>query len=723
MSRGDSVKSTISTISAICLISLASTAGASDKLDAFFDLTETGAPIKAMGIGANAIADTAAIDIAQSLFIKSVRPDETRTAIVEMGGQVHMIVGQILTATIPTSMIAGLAEMDAVQFVEADKPLQRKSDVAGTEIGVTEIHAGTAGLPVAFTGKNVVVGVIDTGIDYTHPDFRDADGNNRILSIWDQNRGGGPTPEELEFSFGTECDSASITDGICPLFDSDGHGTHVSGIAASRNEAYRGVAPDANIIVVSYDSSLELDSGYANPIFSTKICQAAYYIFTKADELGLPAVINLSLGTHIGPHDGTSLFEECLSGLIQGSAGRAIVAAAGNEHTTDTTYTGIHAGGDIDGTSATNFEIREITSDRIYYIDFWGTSGSDLSAGLAVRSGSLDDDAPVVGFTDLIAPGDRRSGSLLDGKIRYVINARETASALNGKPHIGVRIILDSSFQNVSNYSFDLVVKGQGHFDAWLFPDKPAATVQFTSTAGTHAGSDGATWTYLPGDRQSSVAVPATARDIIAVAGYASRTQWEGGPGCCRVSHQLDDLLSFSSAGPSADPAATGSKPDIAAPGGMIASTLSGLTTPNSLLMMSDGAHFLMAGTSMAAPFVTGTIALMFSADPNYTHTDVKRFLLETAYVDEKVSGGSADRWGAGKLDALAAMELALQNAASGSFDANEGLAPPDSAGGAKKAGCTLSPAAPFGNGLEWMLIGLALTPIAIASRRRKRAA
>ena len=234
----------------------------------------------------------------------------------------------------------------------------------------------------------MIVGIIDTGIDYNHEDFMDADGNSRILSIWDQKRHGGPSPTEIQGSYGTECDSESISDGSCPMIDSDGHGTHVAGTAAGRDPVYGGVAPDANIIVVSYDSSLDLGSGYADTIFSTNICQAAYYVFEKASELGMPAVVNLSLGTHIGPHDGTSLFEECLSGLVNGASGRAIVAAAGNEYSDDTYYTGIHAGFEVSNSiAATNFVIRQTSRDRIYYMDIWGAPGSDLSIGLAIHNG------------------------------------------------------------------------------------------------------------------------------------------------------------------------------------------------------------------------------------------------------------------------------------------------------------------------------------------------
>jgi minor extracellular serine protease Vpr len=496
------------------------------------------------------------------------------------------------------------------------------------------------------------------------------------------------------------------------MIDNDGHGTHVAGTAAGRNAVYGGVAPDANIIVVSYDSSLDLGSGYADTIFSTNICQAAYYVFEKASELGMPAVVNLSLGTHIGPHDGTSLFEECLSGLVNGAAGRAIVAAAGNEYSDDAYYTGIHTGFEVENsTAATNFVIRKPSQDRVYYIDIWGTQGSDLSIGIAMHNGRPS--GSPKDFSEFTAPGETDDGSFLDGKIRYKINASETSSALNGKPHIGIRITIDPSITNPKDYSFDLVARGTGSFDAWLFPDKPAKTIQFTSVSGDISGD----WNYVAGDSRMSVAMPSTSPEIISVGGYTSRNRWNGGPGCCEVAYAVGDILNFSSSGPSANASATGFKPDIAAPGGMIASALSSAVSPNSLLILEDGKHVLQAGTSMATPFVTGTIALMFSADPNYTSNDVKRYIIESAYSDDFTGEVPNARWGNGKLDVLRALEFAINGGSSGSFDSNESLSEPENAGGGSS--CQLIIGETSGGCMAYAILA-AIALITISIRRRK---
>lgn len=674
------IRQIISVAACCAILSAAGDIGAQVKLDPYFDISSHANSLKSISLDGDASSSS---DV--HVFIKSSDTQKTRESIIAAGGKVHMTVGGIITASVDLSSLKAIAKNEDVVFIEAEKPVYLKNDVAGNEINSTDVHAG-AELSQAFTGRGVIVGLIDTGIDYRHTDFLDAEGRSRILAIWDQNRSGGPAPAEISDSYGTECDTESIAAGSCPIRDYEGHGTHVAGILAARHETYGGVAPDANIVAVTYDSSLDLGSGYANTIFSTKICQAAYYVFAKAQSLGMPAVVNLSLGTHLGAHDGSSLFEECLAGLVRDSAGRAIVAAAGNERSSDETYTGIHAGFEVNGTAATNFVIRQATRDRIYYIDFWAAPGANLSVGLAIRQAYASGEP--LQYSGLVAAGERKEGSFVNGSIGYTINSTETQSALNGKQHVGITITLGSSVTQPSNYSFDLVVEGRGAFDAWLFPDKPSRTIQFTSISGDR----GAGWSYVAGDRIKSVAIPSTSPDIISVGAYTSRNQWDSGSGCCQVTYELGNLLDFSSSGPSASANATGTKPNLTAPGGMIASSLSNDTIPNSLLVVGEGKHMLQAGTSMAAPFVSGAIALMFEANPNFTHSDVLRYLSEGAYSDEAVGDVPNDRWGLGKLDVLKAVELAIAGGASGSFDASRdtsAVEPNDPAQGSSGSGCS----------------------------------
>lgn len=707
------IRKALTVILGTSIVCLAAVSWAQTKVDPFL---ETALPAAIAGKALSISAPPPAAPRPVELFIKSSDPAATAEAVRAAGGQVHASIGSILSANLPSDAISSIAEDDAVEFVEGAKPISAFNDVAGTELGVPEVHQGTTTLPSGYAGRGVIIGIIDTGIDYRHEDFQDADGKSRILAIWDQSRSG-TGPAEISDTYGTECGAEAIADGSCPIVDAEGHGTHVAGIAAGRDETYGGVAPDANIIVVRYDSRLSLDTGYADPIFSTKICEAAYYVFAKAGQMGMPAVINLSLGTHLGAHDGSSLFEQCLAGMTGDVAGRAIVAAAGNEVSSESSYTGIHTGFAVrDTTAATNFVIRNTTRDRIYYIDFWGAKESSLKVGLAIHSGTPS--GPPLESSAMVAFGDQLEGSFLGGKVRFLINATETASALNGKPHAGIRITLDQTITEPSDYSFDLVVTGSGSFDAWLFPDKPARTVQFTSVQGDRGGK----YAYTAGDQQKCIAIPATSPNIISVAAYATRTRWTVDGLTWTFNGQgLGEILKFSSSGPSADPEATGQKPEIAAPGGMIASALSSQSQAGSQVTMSDGRHFLQAGTSMAAPFVSGTIALMFQANPNFTQADTERFLTQSAYADEYVGQLPNNRWGFGKLDVLAALEVAITGTASGRFGQSGSVSLPTTntgAGGSSSCQLVAFSGAVPGNPLELALVAAALLAVTVLRRR-----
>ncbi len=691
---------------------------ANPKIDPYLELGFNDGRVKALSISAPfpsvPSSDDAQDDPQVEVFIKASDVDAAKAVVSLAGGSVRMVSGQVMTALIPASRLGMVADAEEVLFIEASKPIGLSNDIAGSEIGLTEVVQAT-GLPASYTGDGVIIGIVDTGVDYSHPDFLDAEGRSRVLAIWDQSRTGGTAPVEIDEGYGSECLLDSISSGQCPLMDVDGHGTHVSGIAAGGDEKYRGVAPGAHLVVVKYDARLSLESGYADTLFSTKICEAAYYVFAKAAQYGVPAVVNLSLGTHLGAHDGTSLFEQCLAGLVQGQAGRALVAAAGNEYSGDRDYTGIHAGFDPQGeTKATNFVIMQKTGDRVYYIDFWGALGSDLSVGLAMHRGAPNGNPDEK--SKMAEKGDKVFGSFDNGKINYLINAIESESALNGKQHVGIRIVLGAGVESPMAYSFDLMVGGAGGFDAWVFPDKPARTIQFTSIEGDIGGE----YKYVPGDRVKSIAMPATSPAVIAVAAYATRTIWSAeGYNWQFNGQELGAILNFSSAGPTADMAYTGQKPEISAPGGMIASSLSSGTAVSGQVISDDGKHYMQAGTSMSAPFVSGAIALMFQNNKNFTQGDVEGFLTKSAYADSFTGSVPNDRWGAGKLDLLKAMEAAVNGVASGDFAAQGSLSmPSENSGG--KAGCALATTAAAGVSAPAIASAIAIALASLSIKRRR---
>ena len=160
-------------------------------------------------------------------------------------------------------------------------------------------------------GTNIILGEVDTGIDWTSSDFKNPDGTTRILNIWDQNVPGTPP---ASFSYGTEWTAAQINAGTCTHHDIYGHGTHVMGTAAGNGSAtgngqpafqFMGMAPRADIIVVATDFT------------TASILDGVNYIFQKAAAAGKNAVVNLSLGTQYGAHDGSEVFDTAIDAMTR----------------------------------------------------------------------------------------------------------------------------------------------------------------------------------------------------------------------------------------------------------------------------------------------------------------------------------------------------------------------------------------------------------------------
>ncbi len=256
----------------------------------------------------------------------------------KVGLRIRSIAGDVVTGTIALSAVKKLETIAEVERVEAARAMHPDLDLAVVESRTNLVHVG----PPGRRGAGVIVGICDSGCDFTHPSFRRTDGTSRILFLWDQ----GLTPQAGEtspagFGFGVEYTNAQINAALAAANpfalvrhrDPGGHGTHVTGIAAGDGSApgqgrpggtFVGVAPEADIIVVSNASN-----GLEGLGTSASTLDAVNYIFQQAGTLTRPCVVNMSLGDNLGPHDGTSLLERGLDNLL-GGAGRAFVKSAGN---------------------------------------------------------------------------------------------------------------------------------------------------------------------------------------------------------------------------------------------------------------------------------------------------------------------------------------------------------------------------------------------------------
>jgi len=253
---------------------------------------------------------------------------EDLTDLAALGFDVNSRIGSVSTVVIAPNRLHDLARIPGVRFIqEAGK--ETASSYSNTLLmGVVDIHHGALSTgPV--TGQGVLMAIYDSGIDLTSPLFRDATDTTRtrIVGVWDQTLS---TPElhpPEGFTYGSELLQPDldgrIISGQIPLGfgeDRTGHGTGVTAIAAGGGDEI-GIAPEASILVIKGGDGRFSESG---------IVDALNYIDGVATRLGMPVVVNLSIGSHRGPHSGTRVYEKAID-AFSSNPGRVVVVAAGND--------------------------------------------------------------------------------------------------------------------------------------------------------------------------------------------------------------------------------------------------------------------------------------------------------------------------------------------------------------------------------------------------------
>ncbi|MER5786148.1 S8 family serine peptidase [Streptomyces mobaraensis] len=504
---------------------------------------------------------------------------------------------RIRTAIVPFDGLETLAEHDGVERIVPAHLLRPYLDVARTSVGVDTFQNDTG-----LTGKNVLVGVVDTGIDPHHPAFA-----GRIERIWDQTLHGPGVPEG---AFGLELKGAHLTQSR----DTEGHGSHVSGIFAGAESVYRGVAPDARIVVVKTNF---LDAG---------ITAGIQYVFRVGREMGLPTVVNLSLGGHYDPHDGSDAMSRSVD--EETGPGRLVCCAAGNEGTDD-----IHARVPVDGTAVKSLPcIPDVKGRRHdFMLNGWYATGSRFEVAVVAPSGHSTAFQGPIPTTENPA----RTYDLPDGKVEI---ATPETNTLNADRNFFVMVGPAASSQTPGLLpTWQLLVRGAGA------ADRGTADVWILDSSG-HARFNGP----LTSD-DMKIGSPGCAASAITVAAYATKTSWED------IDHdrfsapwlRLDDIADFSSEGPLRHGAR---KPDVTAPGAMIASALSQDSAPDRQLTL-DTEHVAMQGTSMASPFLAGVCALLLERDNGLEPARVKEMLKDHSARPHGQAGEFDEKWGYGLID------------------------------------------------------------------------
>ena len=471
----------------------------------------------------------------------------------KVGADVEILTSNYAIATLDINKLNEFYKYNEVEYIEAPKNLTYFIHNSLRAACISAVQSGTS---YNLTGKGVIVGVIDSGIDYTHTDFRNTDGTSRVLFIWDQTIQGSPP---VGFKNGTEYSndqlSAALSNpqplSVVPSTDTIGHGSAVAGIAAGNGRStsggfLKGAAPEASIIAVKLGHH-----GVENFTRSTEIMRAIKYIIDKAEAINMPVSINISYGTNNGSHDGTSLFET----FIDTMADRwktVINVATGNEGTA-----GHHFSADIKQKESINVEIALASNTKNIYMTLWKNFADTFSFELISPSGKS---------SSIITPTESLINFTLDNVMITVFNRQPNHYNEAQEIYFMFRALTDAIPMGI----WKLVVKGDlvvdGRFDIWL----PTLEEVTENTSFFNPSLD------------TTLTIPSTASKVISVGGYNA---------------SIETSADFSGRGYTRNNVYV--KPDIVAPA-------VGITT-----VKAGGGYEAFTGTSIAVPFVTGSAALM----------------------------------------------------------------------------------------------------------------
>ncbi len=619
-------------------------AGRGRKIEGRVALAARGDPRARVGRGG-------VTDPAVPLLVRAADPAGVAASLRASGGRVGAVAGDVLTARVPPAVVATLAADPRVLRVELARPLSPRLDRVRAVLEVDAIHAGEAPQAGAYTGRSVLIGAVDLTLDLGHRAFLAGD-RSRVVALWDQDGTGQPPSG---FDYGALCSAAQIDAGRCPHVAYHDHGTTVLAIAGGSRYAgtpYYGVAPGADLAFVNLGGLTATDD--FDGWFTSALCDGVAYLFSLADERGQPAVANLSVGTHAGPHDGSSLGDRCLDNLV--GPGRIVVAAAGNEgsarpHAVTEELVWVHASGTA-GATPERVGLRfgeQLALGEAAQIWFEEPAAS-ASARVGVRTDAGEEvTSAVVTLDDAVTELELAVAGVALGPAFLV-----TDQAPSGD-RVFELVVVDGDEDGAEGALVWFVeVADTGPFDAYLDVSSGGGLVEHHSAGVT-----------LDGRR--SVGFPATAAGVIAVGSSVSRVSWRATDGVKREAYdvvtedplELGQLSSFSSRGPTRDPERTGTKPDCVAPGEMVVSALPAALladTPPEVVVAERPAYYAIgAGTSQASPAAAGVIALLLERDPSLDPDAVRGLLRATSRLPEGVAPDGPD-WGVGLLDARAAL-------------------------------------------------------------------
>ncbi len=582
-----------------------------------------------------------------------VRVDEglAKEDLESKGIIVGSLIGDIWSIKFRLDDLEKVLNIKDILYFQVDEPVGLHMNKSRLLTNINPLHE-TGGLFTPVTGEGVILGVIDVGFDLTSPAFFDDSRNDyRIKSLWIQWNGRKSGPPG--FDYGVEYEKRDIMLAYGSDYQSLSHGTHVASIAAGSSfmngGKYRGPAKSAELIFVSPLIKDE-ESILTGQSF---ILDGITYIFRKADEEKKTAVVNMSLGTHIGPHDGTALFDIACDRLT--GPGRIIVTSGGNDGEVP-----MHIMHDFfhDGSSFSTIPVFEKNSGKAQgFVDIWGETAEEIciTGGIYYNGDirwlqqsyctSSDDD-----IRDILITQDGRN---------CTFEFFMSSSDFNGKP----RIFVDGD--NRSNGDIVLKIEGSGTVHLWnsLTGGSSGGIFKNNGLPGVKSGDNQYSISEIGGNSQS----------IITVGAFTGRNTFTNVSGQnINISHftQEGEISSFSSKGPAVGGLV---KPDITAPGNIVFASINSFDENfdrfgelySYVIERADYGNFAfggLSGTSMSSPLVAGVIAQMLEVFPVLDPAKARELIAASATRDNftgNISIPGSTTWGMGKLNAYDAVNIA----------------------------------------------------------------